>query len=113
MITVTVTPDGGDPYTVTATARDILTWEKTSKGNKTFVGFMADMNMTDLYEIARIASWRQGHFTGTKKEFEESCDVSFAEEEQEEEPDPSLPGPSPAGSSDSQSELESRPATGQ
>jgi hypothetical protein len=107
VITVTVRPDDGEPYVVTVHARDVLVWEKTSKGNKTFIGFMANMNMTDLYQLARIAAWRQGFTTENPKDFEEHNDVVFTEEEQEPEPDPTLPGPSPEPSSTSHAEPES------
>ena len=107
MITVTVRPDGGDEYELTIQPRDVLVWEKTSKGNKTWLGFMANVNMTDLYELARIAAWRQGHITSeSRKEFEEHNDVVFTTED-DEEPDPSLPGPSPEASSSSPAEPES------
>lgn len=102
MITVTVRPDNGDEYQVTVHPRDVLVWERTSKGNKTWLGFMANMNIQDLYELTRIAAWRQGFTDESKKDFDEHNDVVFAEEDDD--PDPSLPGPSPEPSSSSPAE---------
>jgi hypothetical protein len=95
MITVKVKPDDAPEYEVTATARDVLVWEKTTNGSKSFIDFMSAPNLVDLYRIAHIAAWRQGLFAGTLKEFEQSCEVIFDEDEQEGEPDPTRPGPSP------------------
>jgi hypothetical protein len=96
MITVKVKPDDAPEYEVTATSRDVLTWEKTTQGNKSFIDFMSSPNLVDLYRIAHIASWRQGLFAGTLKEFEASCEVIFEQDEQEGEPDPTRPDLSPA-----------------
>jgi hypothetical protein len=104
MITLKVTPDSGDSYVVTATSRDVLTWEKTTKGNKSFVNLMAQPNLIDFYKLAHLASWRQGLTALTFQEFENSCEVAFDEEEQDEEPDPTPPAPSAGPSSASQSE---------
>ncbi|GAB3817471.1 hypothetical protein [Kribbella italica] len=92
MLTLQITPDGAQPYSVTATARDILSWEKSTKGSKTFIELMASPTMVDLYRIAHLACWRQGLFTGNQREFEDSCEVTF--EEETEEPDPTEPEPS-------------------
>lgn len=93
MITLKITPDDGPPYTVTATARDVLAWEKTTAGNKSFVDLINEPTLTDLYRVAHLACWRQGLFTGTQKEFEASCEVAGGVED--EEPDPTGPGASP------------------
>lgn len=106
MITLKVTPDGGEPYTIVATSRDVLAWEKTTKGNKSFVDLINEPNLMDLYRVAHIASWRQGLFPGTFQEFEASCEVEGGVEE-DEEPDPTRSGASPELSSDSPSELAS------
>ncbi|MEV6287400.1 hypothetical protein [Kribbella sp. NPDC051770] len=110
MFTVKVKPDGADEYSVTIEARDTLTWEKTTKGNKTFLEFMSNMDMQSLYKMAYIASWRQGLWSGTQKEFEETTDVVF--EAEDEDPDPTLPGPSTGSSSDSPSKQASPRASG-
>jgi len=87
MIEFTVRPDGGEPYKVTATSRDIHQWERTNRG-ASFNLLMADMHMVDLYKVAFIASRRQGLFTGTEKDFTEQVDIVADESE---EMDPTQP----------------------
>ena len=104
MITLKVTPDNGEAYQVTATSRDVLTWEKTTKGNKSFLTLITEPNLIDFYKLAHLASWRQGLFTGTFQEFEAQCEVTAEmEEEADEEPDPTQSAASPADSSNSPS----------
>ena len=100
MITLTVTPDDGEAYEVTATSRDILTWEKTTR-DRSFVDLLNSPTLADLYKVAHLASWRQGLYTGTYQEFEKSVEVTAATEA--EEPDPTQSDPYTESSSDSQS----------
>lgn len=79
-----VEPDEGDKYEVTATSRDILVFEKTTKG-ATLANLLGNPKMTDLYALAHIASRRQRMYTGTLSEFEKTCEVVFRETA---EPDP-------------------------
>ena len=106
MITLKITPDNGEPFTVTATARDVFAWEKTTKGNKSFLDLINEPTLVDLYRVAHLACWRQGLFTGNQQEFEATCEVQGgAEDEAEDEvPDPTQPAPSTDDSSDSPSE---------
>jgi hypothetical protein len=110
VITVKVVPDQGEPYRVTVLARDALVWEKTTRDN-TFLHFMADMDMVNLYRLAHIASRRSQLFTGDLKAFEDTCDVVFETEEPE--PDPTQPGASTGSTSPSPSEQESPRPRGQ
>lgn len=110
MITLKVTPDTGEPYTVTATSRDVLMWEKTTQGNKSFFGLVKDPTMVDLYKVAHIASRRQGLFNGSLQEFENSCEVEG--ETEDEEPDPTQSAHSADDSSSSQYEPVSAPPRG-
>lgn len=89
MIDFVVRPDGGDAYRVTATARDILQWERTTKG-ASFAALMRDMRFTDLYKVAYYASRRLGHFTGSLAEFEASVDLVH-DDDADDEPDPTQP----------------------
>jgi hypothetical protein len=118
MIVVKVTPDDGEAYELTIAARDVLVWEKTSKGNPSFLDFLEDMNLRDLYKMAHIAAWRQQLFAGTLDEFEKTCDVNAemdhsAEGEGGEGEDPTESGVSPDDSSNSQSERASARPRGQ
>lgn len=80
MFTFTVKPDGGDEYSATATSRDVVVWEKTGRNRS--VGKLAESPaMGDLYALAHLASKRLGLFDGTFKEFEESVDLEFEEDE--------------------------------
>lgn len=117
MITLTVTPDHGDEYTVTATSRDILTWEKTTKGDKTFIDLINSPSLVDLYRVAHLASWRQGLTTAKNlQEFEATCEVTAGleddEDQEDEVPDPTHPAASADDSSPSLSEPASAPARG-
>jgi hypothetical protein len=87
MISFKITPDGGEPFTVTATSRDIHTWEKVTKG-VTFAGLMESMSMVHMYSIAYFASKRRGLFDGSAKDFESTCDLT---PEGDEAPDPTNP----------------------
>ncbi|TKG58050.1 hypothetical protein [Prauserella endophytica] len=84
MIDFKIRPDGGEPFEVTATTRDILNWEKVTKG-ASLKQLMEDLHAGDLYKVAHFASKRTQQFTGTLQEFEQSCDLEF---EIEEEKDP-------------------------
>lgn len=81
MIDFTIKPDGGEPYEVKAGTRDVLLWEKTSKG-RSFAHLMNDLRMQDMYKLAHIAAKRQGMFTGPLDDFESTCELSFEEAEE-------------------------------
>lgn len=108
MITLKVIPDNGDEYVVTATSRDVLTWEKTTKGDRSFVDLLQSPTLVDFYKVAWIASWRQG-LTSVKnqQEFEATCEVEGIDAEEDGEPDPTRPEASPESASTSPSEQES------
>lgn len=89
MFTFTVTPDGGEKFEVTAGTRDVLRWEKTTKG-ASLAQLKEGVTLGALYRIAHIAAVRQQLFTGSLAEFEESCELEF---EEEDEPDPTKPAP--------------------
>lgn len=82
--------DAEERYEVTATARDVLLWEKTGKG-RNFAKLMAELPLADLYVIAWLASKRKGLFTEPLARFEETIDLHF--ELDEGEPDPTQPAP--------------------
>lgn len=114
MITLKVTPDNGEPYVVVATSRDVLMWEKTTAGNKSFVDLINEPNLVDLYRVAHIASWRQG-LTSAKnlQEFEATCEVTGnPADEEDEEPDPTQPAASAGPASTSPSVPASAPRSG-
>lgn len=91
MITFTIRPDGGKPYPLTATSRDVFVYEKTNKG-KSFASIMNDLHMSDMYGLAHLAARRQQLFAGTLAEFAESCDLDM---EDDDEADPTQPEASP------------------
>lgn len=76
MFTFKVVPDSGEPFELKAGTRDVLTWEKTTKG-KSYGQLVSEPNLVDYYKLAHIAAWRQQLFTGTLKEFEESHDIDL------------------------------------
>jgi hypothetical protein len=73
LITLKVVPDNGETYTVTATSRDIVTWERTHKGAK--FANLESATMADLYALAYFAAVRKGLFSGAEKEFSDSVDI--------------------------------------
>ncbi len=76
MIKFTVKPDGLPEFDVEGDTRDVLNWERTSKG-KTFGGLMDSLAMGDLYRIAYFASVRQSLWSGTEREFEAAIVLVF------------------------------------
>jgi hypothetical protein len=75
-----VTPDGGEPYEVTAGTRDVLVWEKTTPG-AVASGLAEQQSLVDMYKIAWIASRRHGLFDGTLQQFEQNCDLDDGKDE--------------------------------
>jgi hypothetical protein len=82
MMEIRVVPDGGEPYDLTITSRDILAWEKVHKG-MTFAKFQENINMGHLYDLAHRAATRTRVFSGNLRDFEESHDIDFLEDEED------------------------------
>lgn len=112
MMTFNVTPDSGEPYTVTATSRDVLAWEKGGR-NRSFSQLANNLAMVDMYALAYTSARRQGLYAGTLQEWESAVDLMPTDEDQEEEePGPTQEGPSPGPSLTSPAQPESRPRSG-
>lgn len=77
MFKIEVKPDGGDAYTVTAEARDVLAWEKASEDGRTYLDLSRGGTLVDVYALAYIASKRQGLFEGSRAQFEKTCDINI------------------------------------
>jgi hypothetical protein len=72
-----LTIDGQDePVELTATSRDVLMWEKTTKG-ASFAKLEQDLRMGDLYGVAYRAAARKAVFTGTLEDFCLKVDLEF------------------------------------
>lgn len=84
MFTFTVKPDGGEPFTVTATSRDVLAWERANKGVNLKKLEQAP-SMLDFYKIAHFAVQRTGQWAGSVDEFMATCEIEVGEDD---EPDP-------------------------
>jgi hypothetical protein len=106
MFEFTVTPDGGEAYDIVATSRDVLMWERTTKG-ASFAQLESNLRLVDLYAIAYRAALRLGHFDGHLSDFETSVDLDLLagsdDEEGDEGVDPTLPAPTAGPSSPSPS----------
>lgn len=93
MIKFKVRPvDGGEPYEVEGTTRDILNWERTTKG-ASFGKLEENMHIADLYKIAWFAARRASMFSGVLADFEEQHDLDIVRGEaddggEDSEPDP-------------------------
>jgi hypothetical protein len=84
-----VRPEGLAEFELTATSRDVYTWERTTKG-AAFSNLQSDLRMADLYRIAGLAAVRQGLWDGTQPQFEQSCDLELVDDG---EADPTRPAP--------------------
>lgn len=86
-----ITPDGGEPYELTADSRDVLRWERGGKG-RSVAKLRETLSFVDLYALAHLAAKRQGRADGSLAEFEESCTFEFvADEDEDESGDPTRP----------------------
>ena len=115
MIDITVRPDDGEEYQVTATSRDILIWERTNRKGLIFADLMERLALDNLYWLAWITSRRLGLYGGTKQEFEDTHQITFEVEEGAEDrktPDPTPKAPSAARTSRSLSSPASRSRSG-
>lgn len=72
-----VHPDGGEPYEVVATSRDLSAWERIPGGGRVTGNVGDELKMSHLDEIAHLAARRQGRFSGSLNEFREQCDLDF------------------------------------
>lgn len=116
MMRFDVTPDGGDTFRVVAASRDVLAWEKAGKG-RSFKQLGEEMTMAGLYGLSYFAARRQGLFSGTLPEWEESVDLMPVGDDDEDQDDgegvdPTRSAPTPGNSSDSPSLPASRRASG-
>lgn len=82
MMRFKVTPDGGDPYEIEATSRDVYIWEKTGRDRR-MVQLSSDISMTALYELAHLAAKRKQLFTGPLDEFTSTVDLEMLAEDEE------------------------------
>jgi hypothetical protein len=110
MFDFTVRPDNGEPWEVTAEARDVVVWEKTSRNGMTLARLMDDLSMAELYRLCHIAARRQQLFTGNLQELEETCNLDFAETDDD--ADPTRAARSPGSSSASRLSRASRRPSG-
>jgi hypothetical protein len=94
MMDFLVKPDGGEPYELTAHARDVLLWERAGR-DRAFSDFAKRLTMVNMYSLAYFAAKRQGLWTGTLAEFEERVDLETTSDDEDEEgdQDPTHEGP--------------------
>ncbi|MBK1785136.1 hypothetical protein [Prauserella cavernicola] len=91
---ITLTPEHGDAIDIETNSRDVLNWERTTKG-ASFGSFVDDMHIVDLYKIAWYASRRLGEYSGPLKEFEQAFDLEVdraSDDEDDDELDPTQLG---------------------
>lgn len=72
-----VVPDDGEPYVVKAGTRDVLAWER-EKAGRSAQQLTDNFHVQHAYWLAHRAAKRDGKFDGTRKEFEESCELETA-----------------------------------
>jgi hypothetical protein len=69
-----------EPTEIRSTSRDILNWEKTTKG-ATLQTLMNETRMADMYKVAWFTAQRLSLFSGPLKDFEDTYDLEFETEE--------------------------------
>jgi hypothetical protein len=84
MFRFTIYPDGGESYELCAATRDVCSWEKSIRYERT-VADLEGTAMADLYGIAFHAAVRQGKYSGKRAEFDRTHDLNV---EDDTEPDP-------------------------
>lgn len=89
MFTFKISPDGGTPYEVVATSRDIARWEKLTKG-ATMKRLETEYRIIDLYAVAYHAAVRHEQYQGTLAEFQDSADLELLDGD-DDESDPTRP----------------------
>jgi hypothetical protein len=76
MFTVTVKPEGGEPFDIEVTTRDALKWERSGpKGRRSISNFTDNPRVDDLYSLTFVAVQRDGRYSGDIRQFEEECDL--------------------------------------
>jgi hypothetical protein len=79
--------DTGESHELTASSRDIVNWEKTTRGAS--MNQLKDaMRYTDLYKIAYFAAKRSGVWDGNEQSFVETYDLEVDAEQDDESQDP-------------------------
>jgi len=69
MFEIEITPEGGEPFPITADSRDVMLWEPTTAKSGPSIGRLAnDPRITDLYKIAWFACKRLGLLRGIEPE---------------------------------------------
>ncbi|MEO3930768.1 hypothetical protein ABGB07_44030 [Micromonosporaceae bacterium B7E4] len=81
-----VTPDEGDAFFVQSDSRDVLRWEKTTKGASA-AQLNDNIQMAALYKIAFIAATRHKQYVGTLAEFEEQHAIEVVDDDEDEDGD--------------------------
>lgn len=79
--------DGSEPYDLKVKSRDILAWEKVTKG-MTFAKLQEELNMRHVYNLAWRAAKRTGKFDDDLAAFEELHDVEFLDDDEDDGSDP-------------------------
>lgn len=74
-ITLTVSPDDGEPYDLDVMPRDVLAWENTPGQKRGLVDIKA-LRMGDLYGLAYQAARRTGLVSIPRAEFDRTTDVT-------------------------------------
>lgn len=94
--------DDGRELEITAGSRDQLAWEKAAQ-NRATSQILSEGRIENYFSLAHAAAKRQGMFTGTLKEFEDSVELDLghtiskgedAPETDDADEHPTQPGPS-------------------
>jgi hypothetical protein len=100
---VRVRPDGGEPFEVETTSRDIVRWE--AGGNRQTPRSMSrlsdELRMTDVTDLAWYAASRQGLTTLDLRQWREQVDIDITskpgDDDEDDDDDSAGVGPTPAG----------------
>lgn len=81
MMDLLIKPDDEEEYPLTITSRDILAWERVTKG-MTFAKLQQDMNMGHIYNLAHRAATRRRLYSGSLEEFEAVTDIDIVADQE-------------------------------
>ncbi|PZG14419.1 hypothetical protein C1I95_21750 [Micromonospora craterilacus] len=77
---------------IAAGSRDVLMWEKTTKG-ASMSKLEQELKITDLYTIAWFAAKRLGHFDGKLIEFQAGVELELLDDKSKKDEDEDEEGP--------------------
>lgn len=83
MFEVKVRPDNEDEYVIEVTSRDVVKWERSTKGASLSKLTGEGGSMEDAYKLTHFAAQRNDRFSGSLTEFQETNDIEILKGEED------------------------------